>query len=435
MTPRSLVLTGVAALVLAGLIALALVVHKDAESSADRPPAPATAVTPLDALANALGTPGVDTPTGRLATRLSVERQVAQLFLVGFDGADATPPKNAPVLKREWGGVLVRPSNTLNPLQVRQLVFAVGTPSKRKRLPAIVTAAEPATGAGFPGVPVRKQPALGRAGPRIVRREATRTARRLRALGFRMALTPLADVAVEGGFREPRAFGVRAEFVATATRAAVQGYLAGRVAPAPGNFPGDGGVAQDPDTQPAPVGLSLPELRLRDLVPFKAVTPIAPAIQMTNAVYVAYDGVTPATMLPEAVGLLRRELRYGGAVLSADLGATSIAYPITPEQAAVEALKAGCDVLVLRGTASDQERAYKAVLAAVRKGTVSRLRLIDAVRHVLELKIAAGVIRPDGTAIRLPRPPKPQPLPPGTVLPDGTTVPAPPPGAPAPPPA
>src|SRR5829696_7481587 len=124
MTPRSLVLTGVAIVVLAGSMALALVVHADRESRADPPPAPASAVTPVD--------------------------------------------------------VLVRPSNTLDAAQVRRLTYVVGTPRKG-RLPAIVTAAEPATGTGFPGAPARDEPVLARAGVRVIARESERTARRLRA--------------------------------------------------------------------------------------------------------------------------------------------------------------------------------------------------------------------------------------------------------------
>ena len=373
-------------------------------------------MTPLDALASALGTPGASTPTGRIVAKMSLERQVAQLFFVGFDGF-----ATAPARKREWGAILVRPSNTLDAAQVKRLTYLLGTP-RTGRLPALVTAAEPATGAGFPGAQTRKQPLIARGGSAAVRREAERTARRLHGLGFRMALTPVADVATEGGFRSDDAYGFRPAFVAVATRAAVDGYLAGRVAPAPGHFPGDGGVAQDPDAGPAPVGLTLADLRVRDLVPFRAVAPVTPAIQMSNAVYVAYDGVTPATLLPEAIGgLLRRELKYRGAIVSADLSVSGLAYPISVPDAAVEALKAGCDLLFVKGAAKDQERAYQAVLKAVKRGTISRLALAAAVRRVLALKIQAGVIKPSGKPIPLPRPPKPKPKPKPAPAPVATT--------------
>ena len=119
---------------------------------------------------------------------------------------------------------------------------------------------------------------------------------------------------------------------------------------------------------------------------------------MTNAVYVAFDGVTPATMLPEAAtGLLRRELGFRGAVVSANLAGTTAAYPIGIAGAALGALRAGCDLLYIPGAPADQERAYQAVLAAARTGKLSRVDLAASVRRVLALKVAAGLLRSDGT--------------------------------------
>lgn len=427
MARRTILLLCAGVLVLAGAIALALAVHDDTKSSADRAPARSAAVTPLDALARAIETPGADTPTGKLVARMSLERQVAQLFLVGFDGVDTTPPANAPILRREWGSVLVRPSNTVSATQVRGLTYAFGATAKaKKRVPPLMTAARPGS-AGIAGVPVKLQPALARRGLEVIGREAEKTGRQLRGLGLRMTLAPLADVATEGGPAENRAYGLRPGFVARATRSAVEGYLAAKVAPAPGDFPGDGGAAQDPDFGPAPVGLTLPELRVRDLIPFRAVVRTTPAIQMTNAVYVAYDGVTPATILPEAVrGLLRGELGFRGLVVSANLAATTAAYPLSVQSAAVQALQAGCDLLMIPGSAKDQERAYQGVLRAVRRGKISRLSLSAAVRRILALKIAAGAMKPDGTPIVPAKPKVPKPKP---VVPPAGTVPVSPTGA------
>src|SRR5689334_4838552 len=140
MTPRSLALAGCGLVVLMGCIVLALVTHQDTHSRANPPAVPASAVARLDALARGIGTPGAATPTGRLAAKMSVERQVAQLFFVGFDGFDTKP-----ALKREWGAILVRPSNTTDAGQVKRLTYSLATPAKKGRVPALVTAAEPAT--------------------------------------------------------------------------------------------------------------------------------------------------------------------------------------------------------------------------------------------------------------------------------------------------
>ncbi len=135
-----------------------------------------------------------------------------------------------------------------------------------------------------------------------------------------------------------------------------------------GPFPGDGAASQDPNAGPAPVGLSLEDLRDADMKPFAAVAKgddAAPAMQMTNAIYVAYDGVTPATLLPEAVKELRDGLDFEGAILSADLVATTATAGGTVGEAAVTALKAGVDMLVIPGGRAQQDQAFRAVVAAV----------------------------------------------------------------------
>ena len=94
-------------------------------------------------------------------------------------------------------------------------------------------------------------------------------------------------------------------------------------------------------------------------------------MQMTNAIYVGYDGVTPATLLPEAVKELRDGLDFDGAILSADLVATTATAGGTVGEAAVNALKAGVDMLVIPGGRAQQDQAFRAVVAAVRSGDIS----------------------------------------------------------------
>ncbi|MDQ3742278.1 MAG: hypothetical protein M3389_15200, partial [Actinomycetota bacterium] len=58
-------------------------------------------------------------------------------------------------------------------------------------------------------------------------------------------------------------------------------------------------------------------------------------------------------------------------------------------RAAVEALKAGCDLLVVAGGPEEQEAAYRAVLAAVKRREIPRARFVEALRRVAALKKAA----------------------------------------------
>jgi beta-N-acetylhexosaminidase len=123
---------------------------------------------------------------------------------------------------------------------------------------------------------------------------------------------------------------------------------------------------------------------------------------VSNAVYAAYDGVTPAGLLPDVVdGLLRHGLGFKGVVMTDDLVSAAPVLGQSVARSAVQALRAGADLLYVSGDAGDQERAYRAVLTAVRRGTIPRARLRASVDRVLALKRRYGL---------LPPPPAPRPF-------------------------
>jgi beta-N-acetylhexosaminidase len=159
-----------------------------------------------------------------------------------------------------------------------------------------------------------------------------------------------------------------------------------------GHFPGSGGASADPDQMTATVGGSLAQLRGRDLAPFAAVAPLAPVIVMSNAAYVAFDGVTPASLLPQAVALLRHEYGFSGVVMSDDLDATLNATGSDPGTAAVQALQAGDDLLYITGPPSEHTAAYEAVLAAAQRSASVRTMVRDALLRDLTLKVRYGIV-------------------------------------------
>lgn len=349
----------------------------------------------LDALAGLTGTGAGGPAVDRLARRTSLRDKVAQLFLVGFAGTGRDAPIAGALRARRWGGVLLQVPNAQSPVQVRALVASLqGAARSAGALPLLVAARQQGGARSIlPGLPPRSQAAIASRGPKAIRRDALAAGRALRRLGVTMTLAPLADVATEGGLFENRTYGIDAAFVARAVSAAVDGYLRAREIPAVGSFPGEGGAAEDPDLGPAPVGLGLRDLGTRDLVPFRAVAGRAPVIVLANATYVAFDGVTPATLLPGAVALLRDRLGFEGVVASADLVATTATTGGSVARAALDALKAGADLLTIPGSAADQAAALRAIVRAVRAGRIPEGRVDAAFRRVVILKRAFGIVR------------------------------------------
>jgi beta-N-acetylhexosaminidase len=334
---------------------------------------------------------GTATDTARSAAAVvaqklptSAERAAARLVLIGFGGTEATGPLLQRVAAHEWGGVVLEPGNGSSPQQVADLVGQLRGAAVGAHHEAPLIAAEQLGGEND-AVPIGSQTQAAAGDAAGAHRSALGSATALRTLGIRMVLAPVADTSAPGGPWEGLAFSDDPNAVTALAGAAVAGWKEGGVAPAPGHFPGEGAASGDPVEGSATVGLSMAELRARDLRPFATLARHAPAIQLSSATYIALDGVTPATLLPATVALLRG-LQFEGVIVSGDLAAASLATGRPVADLAVEAVKAGCDLLWIPGDATAQEDATQALTRALRDGTLPQARVADALARTAELR-------------------------------------------------
>lgn len=297
----------------------------------------------------------------RAVLGLSPERAAARLMLVGFAGTGAGAPIMRHLRQRDFGGMVVGSANYIDDVQLAALVDAIGTAARRAHhAPPVIFAN---------ALPV-----------------AMRT---LHAAHVGATFGPVADLKTTGGPHETDAFSDDPAGTAAAVARAVALRSAAHVASAVGHFPGEGSASDDPELAPATVGSSLDTLRQSDMVPFKRVVRRVSAVMMSDALYAAFDGVTPATELPEAVKLLR-DLGFHGVVVSGDLSAAAQVGGSSVAEAAVAALRAGCDLLYVPGDVAAQEQTYRAIVRAIRRGTVPPGRAAAALRRVALLQRAHG---------------------------------------------
>jgi beta-N-acetylhexosaminidase len=141
------------------------------------------------------------------------------------------------------------------------------------------------------------------------------------------------------------------------------------------------------------VSLDAASLDDRDLVPFRAAAEAkVPAVIVSLAFYAAYDPVTPGALSPSiATELLRENVGFEGVAISDDLTSGAVAAGLGAPEAAVQALAAGAD-MVLVDDAGQARAARDAILAAVKSGGLAGERLDEAVGRVLDLKRERGLI-------------------------------------------
>jgi beta-N-acetylhexosaminidase len=147
-------------------------------------------------------------------------------------------------------------------------------------------------------------------------------------------------------------------------------------------------------------------IRRVECVPFREAIRAGVAFIMTAHVLVpSLDEEKPATLSKRIVqGLLRDELTFEGVIVSDDLEMKAVARTYTVADAAVEAVAAGCDaVLVCSGNVDVQAATLEALVYSVEQGRIPYARLEDALarlRRAKERFLATAVVAQKTAALR-----------------------------------
>lgn len=100
----------------------------------------------------------------------------------------------------------------------------------------------------------------------------------------------------------------------------------------------------------------------------------------------------PATLSRAIVtDLLRGRLGFKGVVITDAMGMKAVTLLYSNDEAAVLAVKAGCDMLLM---CEDPQSACRAVISAVKQGDISTARIDESVRRILRLKAKYGIVTP-----------------------------------------
>ncbi|HXF12719.1 MAG TPA: glycoside hydrolase family 3 N-terminal domain-containing protein [Terriglobales bacterium] len=222
------------------------------------------------------------------------------------------------------------------------------------------------------------------------------TAEEARAIGVHWNFFPVADVNSnpDNPIINTRSFGEDPQQVADFVAAYIRGaHSAGMLVTAK-HFPGHGDTATDSHLGTAQVTGNRARLDAVELPPFrKAIESGVDAIMIAHVTVPALDPNpnAVASVSPTIVtGLLKQQLHFQGLVITdaLDMGALTRLYSANLGQEAVDAFKAGNDVLLIP---PDLDVAYRGVLAAVRSGEISESRLDESVLKILKTKASLGL--------------------------------------------
>jgi beta-N-acetylhexosaminidase len=223
----------------------------------------------------------------------------------------------------------------------------------------------------------------------LVRRVAEAQARELAALGFTMSFAPVADVHTrdENPIIGDRAFATTPDRVARLGGAFAEGLARGGILSCAKHFPGHGDTTVDSHLALPRVDRDEPGLQRLEIASFRALakSPAIDSMMTAHVVYPALDAAQPAT-LSRAIctDLLRGELGFTGVLFSDDLEMKALTMPTG--EAAVRAVLAGCDVLLVCSRADLAAEAHEALVREAEKSPTFRARCEDAFERAIAMR-------------------------------------------------
>jgi beta-N-acetylhexosaminidase len=316
---------------------------------------------------------------------LSLRRQIGRLLIAGFEGHQV--PVELKALTREFGlgGVILFARNIEAPEQVAELSYEASR--MVPDFPLWVSVDQEGGRVARLKAPFTEWPAaatLGRSGDvALAERFARALAAELKAVGITLDYAPVLDVLTNP--KNPvigdRAISEKAVDAARLGAAIVRSLQGEGVAACGKHFPGHGDTQVDSHLELPIVEHPVERMRQVEFLPFKAAIDADVATVMTAHVLApALDEKRPATLSHRVVtGLLRGELGFEGVILSDDLEMKAIAAEYAVPTAAVLAVEAGCDgVLICSGDHHTQAAALEALVHAVETGALTDKRVEDA---------------------------------------------------------
>ena len=211
----------------------------------------------------------------------------------------------------------------------------------------------------------------------------------LKEYGFNLDFAPVADVLTnpDNTVIGDRSFGSDPALVSQMVAAAVRGFQENGVNACIKHFPGHGGTAGDSHNGYAYVDDTLEELKSGAFVPFQE--GIDEGIPVIMAGHISCPQVTgddtPATMSYTLITeTLRGDMGFDGIVVTDALNMGAVTEQYTSGEAALTALNAGVDLLLMP---EDFQDAYQAVLQAAENGELPKARIDESVERILKVKI------------------------------------------------
>ena len=332
----------------------------------------------------------------------SLEEKVGQLIMVGVDAASPAKASTDAVTSHHVGNIFIAGRSTAGKQETQKVISSftgkVDSTTTHDTPMLVATDQEGGdvqvmSGSGFSDIPSALDQS---AQPRDQLVASARTwGKELADVGVNMNLAPVADLvdSARPASNEPigrwgREYGHDAATVSSQAGAFAEGMQASKVIPTYKHFPGLGRVTANTDTSAGVVDSTTNRSTDAAVGVFaNAIAAGAQVIMVSSATYTLIDASAPAVFSSKIVTeMLRTEMGFSGVVITDDVSAAAQVQGVAAGDRAVQAIRAGCDIVLASADPTVAADMVKAIIAAAQSDPAFAARVDESATRVLALK-------------------------------------------------
>lgn len=329
---------------------------------------------------------------------MSIEDKVAGLFMITPEQLTgvgtvvaAGDTTKAALAEYPVGGLIYFSKNIVDEEQLKEMIQSTLSYSKYPLFIGVDEEGGSVSRLAGSNLGIEEVVAMGEIGETgdstIAEETGTTIGQYLAEYGFNVDFAPVADVLTEEDSPiGDRSFGTDAVLVSEMVSAFVTGLQSTGVSATVKHFPGHGGTTEDSHNELATTTATLEELQEEEFLPF--ISGIEAGVEFVMVGHISAPNVigdnTPSSLSSMMISeVLRGNLGYNGIVVTDALNMSAITDTYTADEAAVLAIQAGVDIILMP---EDFELAYLGIIEAVAMGKITEERIDESLKRIYRVK-------------------------------------------------